>query len=74
MWGEREPRESSRILRGPGLSRKVARRAHSNGDRFGSVRGRVLILSIAPLRTKRSTPKNVTFLFSSTGIGTSAGK
>ena len=45
------------ILQGLGLSRKMARRGHSNGDRFGSVRARVLIVSIASLRLKRSTKK-----------------
>ena len=57
MWGEREPPASSRILQGLGLSRKMARRGHSNGDRFGSVRARVPIVSIASLRPKRSTKK-----------------
>ena len=63
MWGEREPPASSRILQGLGLSRKMGRRGHSNGDRFGSVRARVPIVSIASLRPKRSTKKSNFFIF-----------
>ena len=63
MWKEREPRESSRILRRRGLSRQVARRARRNGVRFGSVRARILILSNAPLRAKRRRKKSNFFIF-----------
>ena len=63
MWGELAPRARSRILQGLGWSRKMARRGHNNGDRFGWVRARVLILSIASLRAKRSTNKSNFFIF-----------